>query len=453
MKFCSRPWDFLYMYSAEGNIQACSWFKGNMDSGNILNQELEEIMEGKVLNKIKKTILDGSFRYCDSQLCTFLSNDSLPDLTEEEIKKKIQNNIPDVFNISYDNTCNHACPSCRKGHLINDAKLNDNIEEISKKMLPYFNKAKYININGRGEIFASKHLLDLLYNLKPERSDFTLNIETNAALFNEKNWKKIEHLSDYRVEVIATVQSFVDSTYRDLSGYVNHVDQLIACLHFMRELRQTEKINKITISMIVQESNFRELPEYIKRCFDEFKVDEVRIRGILQFGMSDEEYWIKDVFNPRHPFHREAMEVLHHPVMKDPRIWYWEGDYENGRRPVNGPVQKFKSYYDFLYRLEMCADINKLYDNWRQRLLGKRVGIYGAGKIKNVLEKRFADAEIEIDEVFDKNVYLGFKELSSDSLSRVDVIIITPMNEIMKIRENLENMGFVGEIISVDDLI
>lgn len=76
--------------------------------------------------------------------------------------------------------------------------------------------------------------------------------------------------------------------------------------------------------MIVQEANFRDLPEFVSRCLNEFKVDKVRLGAILKFGMRDDEYWFKDVFNPLNPCYKKAVEILHDPILNDSRAWYWE---------------------------------------------------------------------------------------------------------------------------------
>lgn len=109
----------------------------------------------------------------------------------------VKEKYPDEFNIAYDNTCNHACSSCREKFFTADETYYANVDKITEKMLPYFNKAHKISINGRGEVFASKHMLEILEKLRPERDDFELLIETNAALFDKKHWNKLKHLGKY----------------------------------------------------------------------------------------------------------------------------------------------------------------------------------------------------------------------------------------------------------------
>lgn len=64
----------------------------------IVEQDVDEAVESEKLKKLRESILDGSFRYCDRQKCKYLANDMLPNLTEEEIAEITSQRYPDVFN-------------------------------------------------------------------------------------------------------------------------------------------------------------------------------------------------------------------------------------------------------------------------------------------------------------------------------------------------------------------
>lgn len=457
MKFCSRPWEFFYLTDAEhGQVWPCAWLDSSMNMGNILEDDVDKIYNSEIAIKLRKSILDGTYRYCSPKQCMFLANNSLPDMTEEEIQEYINMTEPNNFNVSYDETCNHACISCRRSYFKGREEYYNKVDAISEKMLPYFNRAKRVSVDGRGDIFSSEHLLSMLERLKPKRDDFWLAIETNAALFDEKHWQRIKHFEKYKITVMATVNSFHDSTYRYLNGYANHVDKVIENLHFIRSLREKGSIDLFTISMVAQESNFRELPEYVDRCLNEFGADKVRIRGIMQFGMDDTDFWIKDVFNPAHPFYREAIDILHHPIMQDKRVWYWEGDYEHTREPKELPAKRFEKYYNNLWNLielHECGRLNKIFE----RFEGKSVALYGAGKISQYLIRHLPKDTFKC--VFDSKKCgdlegITTKRIDIDSvIEDVDVIINTIsfyMNDVNKL---LDDIGYCGERTDIEDLI
>lgn len=458
MIFCDKPWTFMYFINAEeGQVWPCSWVDDRMNMGNILEEDVEQLIHGENIEKLRKSILEGTFRYCDRQKCTDLANGWLPDLTEDEIKRITETKQPYEFNLAYEETCNHACPSCRNGYFKGDEEYYKKVDIIGEKLLPYLNKAKSVNVNGKGEIFQSKHMLATLKKLKPEDENFVLSIETNAALFDEQHWKEIEHLGKYTVNVMATVNSFHDSTYRFLNGYANHVDQVLENLKFIRSLRRKGIVNRFSISMIVQEPNFRELPEYVERCLNEFEADFVRIRAIMQFSMDENDFWFKDVFNPAHPYYREAIDILHHPVMQDERVWFWEGDYEHSRRPREMPKKRFEQYYNILVKMTEMEDENKL-EHILDCYSEKRVALYGGGKIAEYLIRKLPKGSFCC--VLDANKTQGFIgdvpicNLSVDSaVPELDVII----NTVAFYQDDMEGLlaaiKYDGEIIQLEKLL
>lgn len=466
MKFCSKPWTRWYIIDAEngGLVWPCEWMSKNpVILGSILDNDIEELLNNEDLKKFRESVLDGSYCMCDVQECEFLSNDKLPDLTEEEIKEITKIKFPEEFNIAYDESCNHACPSCRKNYFSGTPEYYQKVQKIHDKMLPYYNKAKYLSVNGRGDFFACKSLLEMLGKLKPEREDFVFDIETNGSLFNKQNWKKIEHLAGYEVLLMVTVNSFHDSTYRYLNGYANHVDQVIENLKFIRQLRREKKINDFSMSIVVQEANFRELPEYVERCLNEFEADHVRIRGIMKFGMDEMDFWFKDIFNPLHPCYKEAIEILHHPIMQDERVWYWEGDYEQVRKPVEFPSDllpnRHKDYYNLCWRMMQQDKAGEL-DDKLAILKGKKIVIYGAALLGEYLLDILQKYQYNVSYVIDQNregqlngKYAIYKPEKGIDIEGVDIVINSVAYYHSEVLEFLKQVNFKGEVICLEDII
>ncbi len=459
MKFCERPWTMMYLINAnEGEVWPCSWLDSNMNMGNILTQSVEELYQNENVKKLRESIMDGSFRYCDPHKCTFLANGELPDLSKNEIEEIICMNSPQSFQVAYDETCNHACSSCRRDFFKPSTEYYEKVEKINKKMLPYYNRASCLSINGRGEVFGCEHLLSMLEKLNPEKDDFVLNIETNAALFDKEHWKRIAHLGKYQVKVMATVNSFCDSTYRYLNGYANHVDIVLKNLKFIQGLRKQEIINYFEIAMVVQESNFRELPEYVRRCLEEFEVDTVRIRGIMQFSIPDTEFWIKDVFNPAHPFYKEALDILHSPIMKDPRVWFWEGDYEHARKPKKLPIERFEQYYNVLWMMCKLDDKEQL-ENLFNILRNRNFALYGAGHLTEYVVRKMKNYGISPFCIYDKNIdgkcIDDVPIYKMDQNTKIDVEVI--VNSISfyqeEVMELLQMIGYGGKVVTLEELI
>jgi hypothetical protein len=98
-------------------------------------------------------------------------------------------------------------------------------------------------------------------------------------------------------------------------------------LKFIRMLRECGAINRYTSTFVIQDRNFREIPEFIDRSLNEFGFDDVLFRPVYQWGTMDEKvFWFKDILNPAHPYHKEYLCILKHPLMKDSRVYNFGGE-------------------------------------------------------------------------------------------------------------------------------
>ena len=71
--YCTRPFEFFETYD-DGSIGFCcpSWYN-NYEIGNINDNSIEEVWNGEAAQELRRSILDGSFRYCDEKVCPHLS--------------------------------------------------------------------------------------------------------------------------------------------------------------------------------------------------------------------------------------------------------------------------------------------------------------------------------------------------------------------------------------------
>ena len=162
-------------------------------------------------------------------------------------------------------------------------------------------------------------MVKLVSEWKPEDiQDAEFELETNGSLFTRENWEKVSNIGKANLGVTITVHSFDNAAYQLLSGTKINVDKVVKNLLFMKELRAEGKINYLEIAIVVQERNFRELPEYIERCLTEFGADRVRVRRFLPEKAMDENIeWFFDIRNPLLPYHQEYLEIMKDPIYLD----------------------------------------------------------------------------------------------------------------------------------------
>lgn len=262
-----------------------------------------------------------------------------------------------------------------------EEKLN-RIDDELRKVLPY---VKQISANGLGELFASKHTLKLLSEWKPlcDPSEVKVGMETNGSLFNEKNWEQISNLGQYDLSVSITVLSFENETYQRLSGTKLPVEQLIDNLYFVKSLREKGIINQLKIATVYQEANFRQMPEFTRRCLEEFNADYVRLRPFEPWGKEGLKEWFMDVRNEYHPYHKEFLEIMKDPIFKHPKVHDWGGGLVSGLGPE--PYKKMRADYRML---DFIMDEKKLKEKLSSSGASDKIVIYGMTMIGKALINR-----------------------------------------------------------------
>lgn len=341
----------------------------------------------------------------------------------------------------------------------------DKIEERIREVLPH---VKRIGANGRGELFCSPRILNLLHDWKPlaPKEEISVTLETNGSLFNEKNWKTIENLGQYHLHVIITVMSFQEDVYQYLSGTKLPISNIINNLHYAKRLREQGVINELQLATVLQEQNFREMPEFTRRCIEDFGADIVRIRPIIPGGsLNHNIQWFMDVRNPYHPYYHEYKKVMEDPIFKHPKVLLWSGEYdsERGEHPgiraeqiaqkdtkILNLIGRILDDIDFINNLERYLEVENI----------SELSFYGVGKIARLILS-LNQGKIKIGQLYDNYSrdceYLGyqirkpFEEIYVDSENCG--ILVTVLSDFEKIENELRQYGYLGKIFNIEDII
>lgn len=448
MKICDRAVNMFQVINAEGDCRVCGWPKNNY-VGNLLKEDINSIMHGEKAECFRNTILDGTYSNCSRDNCPYLANETMDEIIIEldEIPK-----YPRELWLAYEGVCNYNCTCCSSYLHMEDTKKNDytekyeRLEEELRKILPY---VKTISANGRGELFVSTHILNLLSEWKPiaPENEIKVMLETNGSLFDEKHWKQIENLGKYNVEVAITIMSFNEPIYQYLSGTKLPISRIENNLRYVKKLREEGVINTLEIATVLQEANFREMPEFTRRCIEEFGADRVRIRPIFIGGRYDINIqWFMDVRNPEHPYYEQYLNVMKHPIFKHPKVLLWSGDLKSSigehpeikNREIKKIVNEILNKSDFIDKLQA-----KLGDG--------NVSLYGIGTIGKLL-LNLNQGAINVDKIYDNFSSMKFyKEIpvmkSSDDIHKSGKILVTVYKDYQNIKQKLHEEGFFGEII------
>jgi len=335
--FCSKPFKWFEVTgfkNPKGDVYMCcpGWLSTPI--GNLQNQSVEEIWNGKKAQKIRRSILDGTFDYCNRKTCPFLQTVSgpvqkVPDVEEEDLKEIIAKDLvvlphgPREINCSYDRSCNLSCPSCRVEVII-ETQHEQQILNIQEKLnKEAFKDAWLIYITGSGDPFGSPYFSRLLRSMKiAEMPNLPkVRLHTNALLWTPRIWCQIP--KEVRT-LIRSAEISIDAATSETYAFNRRggdFDRLLQNLEFISSLRREGPLEEVTISMVVQENNFREMPEFV-RIGQRFQFDIVYFSQLVNWGtFSKDEFQLRAIHLPDHPRHQELAGVLTEDILKDPIVY------------------------------------------------------------------------------------------------------------------------------------
>lgn len=391
MKSCKKCFEYAYIFVG-GDVRMCPW--NGIVIGNLLENTLEEIWRGEKAEEVRKAFMHGHLLGCSEQYCPDCINKSTTLEIEEEELQRFYAEMPDLpanISLAYDERCNHACPSCRHEFFHADEKYRSDLKKITENIEPYLGKIKHIATNGIGDLFVSKEILDMISRFHPKDPEFSMFIETNGVLFKD-NWKKLEHLSKYNLTVSVTPNSFDRETYRYLAGK-DDLAKFEESMQFITDLKRSGSVNHIRIIMVIQDSNFRQIPQFIKKCI-EYDADDIVLRPIFKwFGMKEDELLYKNVLNPCHPYYKEYEEIIKDPICEDPRVFNW--GFEEKQEAVPFPTLEMARAVNGVQEQELrkrIPDIESKLEN-----INEQIVLYGAGNVGKFLLKEMTSGDRKMD--------------------------------------------------------
>ena len=461
MRVCQRGWEHAQIYGKDGDVSICAWAAINyMGSvGKLSDKTIEEIWHGKEITEFRNSLVDGSYRYCEKEKCPWIANGTL-----EEHMKEYDDVLPYPTEVAlaYERNCNYNCTCCgdRNNEEAHECDAEKKREKIEKELGKFINDATTISANGRGELFVSPHILKMLHDWKPNAPEEEIKVllETNGSLFDEEHWKLIENLGKYDLKVVITVMGFDEATYQFLSGCKYPVSKLENNLRFVKSLREKGIINDFEIGTVIQERNFREMPELTRRCIEEFGADRVRHRPYFPWGPYDEgAKWFFDIRNPHHPYYPEYKKVFSDPIFKHPKVLMWAGD-ELSKQGKN-PYQKDKDNYDVIKWFAVDPTIGNKIVNYVHKKEKNNVSIYGWGFTGKALMLALENSDIEIDYIIDRarvgecrnnNIVISKSEIPKDYNG---LILVSTPYYYEEIFNDLVSLNLEKNIINIAEII
>lgn len=320
---CLNPWSHLELAST-GNAYMCcpSWLP--LSIGNIKQSSPAEIWNSDAANAIRESVNDGSFRYCSKTQCTKIIGGLLPKKsaeTETAIAALAIKSGPTRPTLSYDGSCNLACPQCRRDFI---TATKEEQAEMDALFIPWIadvvKHADRLYLNGSGDVFGSKHSRAVLAHLKRDQyPNLKFEIITNAQLFTERAYVDLDLAGR-----IHSIKISIDAARPETYKFVRRggsFERLIENLTFLDGLRTSGRDQfRLHLLFVVSTPNFREMPEFVHLA-KRFHADIAFFTLLRSIGsFTDEEVSEWSVFNPQHTLHADFLKVLEAPEMRDPIV-------------------------------------------------------------------------------------------------------------------------------------
>ncbi len=313
---CRRPFEYVNV-GVGGNLTHCCYEWLPHYTGNVLNED-SLVCDTITSRIIRISFMNQSYAFCNTVLCPWMSKEreKLYEKDADAIDKDIylkQQGIVDV-DVSFDNTCNLFCESCRKEIIVDQTDESILIaKNISETLLPRTNR---LTVAGNGEAFLSKAYNEIF---KGEFPNTHLTILSNGNLFTLKKWEAIEgHFKD--IQLMFSIDAATKKTYEEVrrGGHWENVKHSLEIASF---LRKEGRIRRFVIRFVVSRKNYIEMPDFV-RLGKEMNCDIVDFSRIENWGtFSDEEFDKISMFNADDP-KPEIKKILSHPIMNDPIVRY-----------------------------------------------------------------------------------------------------------------------------------
>jgi hypothetical protein len=319
---CRMPFQNLEI-TDRGHLHVCcpDWLPMPIGS---MHFDILTQWRGEQANRIRESIVSGTYKYCNRQLCTVISERFLIPRDSKAAREIIDSfrrseiTPPDNVSLSYDRSCNLSCPSCRKERIVADKAEQDRLDTVfERSALPLLRGAKSVYITGSGDPFASNHFRRVIKRLnRKEFGHLRFDLHTNAQLFDARAWHELD-LSGR----VHGVQISIDAADPETYAVVRRggtFQNLRKNLTFIADLRRGGEILELTFSMVVQARNFREMPAFV-RLAEEFSADAASFQMIRNWGtFSDAEFTAEFIGDPTHPQHPDLIAVMAAPEMSRP---------------------------------------------------------------------------------------------------------------------------------------
>lgn len=306
---CKHPFHTIQIQNT-GEVYCCCCYWTNFYSfGNIFEKSFDEIWNGDKAKEFRKQFIENNYKYCNLEVCDPFLQEFEPDFTADYPKK---------VEFSYDRRCNVRCIFCRNEKNKEEEEYNrqkeKRIEEnFDRIFTPIIEKAEVVELNSAGELFASKHSIEIVKKIIKINPNIEFNIISNGILFTKENIDTIglrKHLNT----VIISMHASTEKTYNKLVENGNF-KALMTNIKYLSKLKQDGILQNLQLNFVVTAINYKEMKNFVKLA-KKLNAKAFFINYHRQID-SDELMQKLDISLPTHQKYNSLVKLLKHPIFKE----------------------------------------------------------------------------------------------------------------------------------------
>ncbi|WP_159087050.1 radical SAM/SPASM domain-containing protein [Loktanella sp. Alg231-35] len=323
-RFCSNPFTTAEIIGSKDVFTCCAaWMPAAL--GNASDDQ--NSWQSARATEIRRSILDGDFGYCSRVSCPRIAGRELPprdDAKADDLRRKIEKGqpLPNPRRVllSYDESCNLSCPSCRSSLILADREKTAALDKFfDQHVSTVLQDASEIKVTGSGDPFGSRHFRNVLKKITAQTADSArLQLQTNGVLFDQRAWDDLG-LSGHVRSVWVSIDAAEEETYAKLRRD-GDFKRLIENLKMLGELRARDAFAEFRLDFVVQNDNFEEMEDFVALARN-VRADGVHFLQLRNWGTyQPTEFRTLEVTRRDHPNHAQLREMLDRPCFADPFV-------------------------------------------------------------------------------------------------------------------------------------
>ena len=302
---------------SDGSVTPCCRYWNIIgEFGNYFYSTFEEVWNVSNAKRMRKSCWNGDYDYCNLDLCfpEFISKEGL--ISNFDTKKGTFTLYPKYVKFCHDFSCNVSCITCRDEIITNDRKLTERLDSfIMPFFLPMLKNAEIVALSGSGELFSSKHSMNLIKEIINAYPEIKFELHSNGILCNENNCINVFGNLEKISYVFFSIHAATEETYKKIVKNGNFAK----CMENVEWLSLQKKLSVIKgmqIGLCVHSQNYHEMKMFLQKAIS---LDIDASFWLYQpWGTKmDNNYDEYSVWNIHHPQYKDLLKLLKDPIFDD----------------------------------------------------------------------------------------------------------------------------------------